>query len=283
MGGTDWGSIFSDPDTWSFLYGLINDSKNPDGVKVITTPNDDELHKRKMALLDYSPARDYISSVAHQGISQIGSSKPEGSFKSEYLSGEKFMGGYQPVQFDLSKVPKYWEKPQGPATTQPPVTGGGGRPGGGGKQLPIPTLAPPPDGGNSQLDALMDYVTWWRRHGSDPVPGSPINDPTQPSELRPGGNPGNGSNPGNGGGSGTPLPGGDPVGAAIKAAGPPSREETIEQYIARVVGAGTGIPPALIDGAIDLIQGIYRKFRYGNWNGQQTPPPSQPPVDDPRS
>jgi hypothetical protein len=64
------GAWYTDPELWALAYGMYKDSKNPDGIKQVSTPEEKELFKRKMALQDYSPYRHYTGDFTNQILQQ---------------------------------------------------------------------------------------------------------------------------------------------------------------------------------------------------------------------
>lgn len=139
---------------WDLLgaYMAYRGSKpqNPKDFTPVTTPNEDELFKRITGMLDYSPARSYVSEYADQflkGMNQPGSAANYSpNYASPLMAGQKVPTG-PTIDFN-QYMPQYWRSdykgpfyPGGTAPgNNPAVNGTGG--GGGGQNSDPSGLSP---------------------------------------------------------------------------------------------------------------------------------------------
>jgi hypothetical protein len=112
----NWGSFFSSPEFWTSLWKEIDRSKNPDGVKMIKTPEEQAVYDKKMKLLDNSPYRDFGSGYIGQTLQGISGFKPDFQFTSDAFKGQKPMMGFSMPNIDFSSLPQPWQKAASPTS-----------------------------------------------------------------------------------------------------------------------------------------------------------------------
>jgi hypothetical protein len=121
MASNTGGSWYTDPELWALAYGIYKDSKNPDGIKQVSTPEEKELFKRKMALMDYSPYRHYTGDFTNQILQQgfNGSIQAPKGVSGQF--SDLGMGASMP-KVNFQNLPAWW-LPKG-ANGQVPTVGG---------------------------------------------------------------------------------------------------------------------------------------------------------------
>jgi hypothetical protein len=124
MAGFDWGDVIG---AALAIYQQRQGDKKPNFYEVPQTEDEKWVNDQKKALFNYSPTRDYMSSMGQQMIEQ-NSSMQTPSFISPFMkqSGQTFGAGLGVPKIDFSKLPQApWAVNRPGATPTPTQTGGG--------------------------------------------------------------------------------------------------------------------------------------------------------------